>query len=182
MTRNLPSIQNAKPLAKLELPSPTTLVDADEKQLPALRRQIEAALEPADATRTKKAALMLVGSFKTAPGVIGDEKIFIRGLTEELGRYPEDVQDEAIRLARRKFSWLPSIAEMVALCESLVTERREALDYLKIRQRGIRDGSDHFLAIKYMARAKREGTAEEKAAAGRQLIRDIRRHNGEDDA
>jgi len=94
--------------------------------LSMLRESIDASLKPAPLADIRKAVAVLVASFKI-PSNLEDPPMFTRLLINDLAMYPADILDEAIRRARRTFKWLPSIAEMVEICEQLVGERRSWL-------------------------------------------------------
>lgn len=106
--------------------------DADEYRrlvpiegLPAVRAEVERSLRPASQTEIAKAAAVLCGSFKIG-NVLEDRRAFALAMIQEF-LYPADILDDAIRLARRKFSWLPSIAEIVEICDDLMKKRRAQL-------------------------------------------------------
>jgi hypothetical protein len=105
--------------------------------LPLLRRALVAQLQPATRVDVAAAVMVLAGSFKLG-SQIEDPEIFVSGLIDELSEYPADVLEAAVRSARRSLKSLPSIAEMVALCEAFVAERRvqlAALERVEARQR-----------------------------------------------
>jgi hypothetical protein len=91
-----------------------------------LRESIEASLKPAPLADIRKAVAVLVASFKI-PSNLEDPPMFTRLMINDLAIYAADILDEAIRRARRTFKWLPSIAEMVEICDQLVGERRSWL-------------------------------------------------------
>jgi len=138
------------------LPTREDVVTAHRERLPALRAALEAALEPADLESTRKRAVLLLGSFKVADGLLSNPEIFVRGLTEELAQFPGDVQDNVIRKLRRTCRWLPSIGEVVECCEELMCGRREALRILRIRQRGVRGGRGYFEYVEALAAARKQ--------------------------
>jgi hypothetical protein len=94
--------------------------------LSMLRESIDASLKPAPLVDIRKAVAVLVASFKI-PSNLEDPPMFTRLMINDLAIYPADILDEAIRRARRTFKWLPSIAEMVEICDQLVGERRSWL-------------------------------------------------------
>jgi hypothetical protein len=94
--------------------------------LSMLREVIDASLRPAPLADVGKAVAVLVGSFKV-PGNLEDPPTFTRLMISDLATYPGDILDEASRRARRTFKWLPSIAEMVEICDELLLERRKTL-------------------------------------------------------
>jgi hypothetical protein len=110
--------------------------------LPLLRRVLVARLQPAARVDVAAAVMVLAGSFKLGSH-IEDPEIFVSGMIEELSAYPADILEAAVRGARRSLKALPSIAEMVALCEGLVEERRAQLAALerieaKLRSKEVR--------------------------------------------
>jgi hypothetical protein len=140
----------------------SAVVNAPRAQLPALKRQIAASLEPAKPERARKVVAMLIGQFKSSERVLNNPEIFVAGMNEEMARYPEDVLNEAIKIARRKFKFVPAIAEMIEICDELMKERRDAARYLEISaplvfgdDRGC-FGEDYFWWVEYQARARRE--------------------------
>jgi hypothetical protein len=94
--------------------------------LSMLRESIDASLKPAPLADIRKAVAVLVASFKI-PSNLEDPPMFTRLMINDLAMYPADILDEASRRARRMFKWLPSIAEMVEICDQLVGERRSWL-------------------------------------------------------
>lgn len=130
----------------------TRLVPAEH--IPALRRELQASIGPAAPREAAKAVAMLIGSFKTA-GAVASPDTFARAMTEELAEYPADVLHAAIRHARRGLRWLPSIAEMVELCEAEMQPRRARLQALE------RVAAEH-------ARRRGEAVAEQRRTAERQ--------------
>jgi hypothetical protein len=97
-------------------------------RLVALRRQIEAELAPAGRDGARRYVAELVASIKIAgPEVIQDQAAFSIAMTAELAVYPAGVLSAAVREARRKEDWLPSIAAMVKICDAHVARRREEL-------------------------------------------------------
>lgn len=100
------------------------------EDLPLLRRALVARLQPAARVDVAAAVMVLAGSFKLGSHV-EDPEIFVSGMIEELSDYPADILEAAVRSARRSLKTLPSIAEMVALCEGLVAERRAQLAALE---------------------------------------------------
>jgi hypothetical protein len=99
-------------------------IPADD--LPLLRRALVARLQPAARVNVATAVMVLAGSFKLGSSV-EDPEIFVSGMIEELAEYPVDILEAAVRSARRSLKSLPSIAEMVAIAEALVAERRAQL-------------------------------------------------------
>jgi hypothetical protein len=100
------------------------------EDLPLLRRALVARLQPAARVDVAAAVMVLAGSFKLGSHV-EDPEIFVSGMIDELAEYPVDVLEAAVRRARRSLKCLPSIAEMVAIAEALVAERRGQLAALE---------------------------------------------------
>jgi hypothetical protein len=101
-----------------------------DEDLALLRRALVARLQPASRVDVAAAVMVLAGSFKLGSAV-EDPEVFVSGMIEELSEYPADILEAAVRGARRALKTLPSIAEMVALCEALIAERRAQLETLK---------------------------------------------------
>jgi len=97
--------------------------------LRALRHEVEASLRPASPEQVAQALAMLVGSFKVGD-VLEDRRAFARAMMKQLAPYPVWVFPEMIWRAQRKFEWLPSIAEVIAICDELMNERRRLLRVL----------------------------------------------------
>jgi hypothetical protein len=95
-------------------------------RLLSVREVIEASLRPAGPADIAKAVAVLFASFKVG-AVLEDRPTFARLMIVELAAYPLDIVDQAITQARRTIKWLPSIAEMIELCNQLVGERRRRL-------------------------------------------------------
>jgi hypothetical protein len=107
---------------------PTALIA--EHILPALAEEIEASLVPASPSQVTKATMVLMGSFKIGADLLEDRPTFARAMKAELAKFPADLLDQAITGVRRdpKFPFLPSIGEMVAICDELLRERRKFLN------------------------------------------------------
>jgi hypothetical protein len=97
-----------------------------EDDLLSLQREIQANFRPASAAELARAVAAIIGSFKIGD-VLGDPAAYTKAMTSELAEYPAEVLNEAVRLARRTLSWLPSISEMVAICQALMDELRRQL-------------------------------------------------------
>lgn len=96
------------------------------ERLASLRCQIQQSLTPASRTDRSKAVAVLAASFKIGD-VLEDRGAFALAMIEELDGYPLDVIDTAIRTARRTLNWLPSIAEMITLCDAAMNPRLRRL-------------------------------------------------------
>jgi hypothetical protein len=94
--------------------------------LSKLREAIDASLRPAPLEEIRKAVAVIVASFKI-PSNLEDPPTFTRLMINDLAMYPADILGEAISHARRTFKWLPSIAEMVEICDQLLGKRRSLL-------------------------------------------------------
>jgi len=94
--------------------------------LSMLNEVIEASLKPAARADLAKAVAVLFASFKVGD-VLEDRPAFTRLMIAELAVYPTDILERAIIQARRTIKWLPSIAEMIAICNELFDERRSQL-------------------------------------------------------
>ena len=104
----------------------SALVPAEDVAL--LQRELRASLRPAMPHECARAAAALIGSFAgNAEGLA----VFSSAMTEELAEYPPDVLHAAIRRARRRSRSLPSIAEMIELCEEEIEPRRRQLRALE---------------------------------------------------
>jgi hypothetical protein len=109
------------------------LLDSDQHfefipldHLEMLREVIDASLRPARLADVGKAVALLVASYKI-PGNLEDRPTFTMMMISDLATYPVDILDKASRRARRTIKWLPSIAEMVEICDDLVAARRQTL-------------------------------------------------------
>jgi hypothetical protein len=100
------------------------LIEPDH--LAILREAIDANLRPAPLEKIRKAVALIVASFKI-PSNLEDPPTFTRLMINDLAVYPADILNKAISHARRTFKWLPSIAEIVEICDQLVDERRSWL-------------------------------------------------------
>jgi hypothetical protein len=95
--------------------------------IPAVRQAVGVALTPATQVELTKALAVLEASFKwPSTDVIADRQAYVAAMAEELGDYPYVVLIEAIRQARRSHDWIPSIKEMIDLCERLIKPLRTA--------------------------------------------------------
>jgi hypothetical protein len=112
-----------KPIGTLSAPS-APLIPADA--VPRLRWEIEARLQPASREEAVKGVAMLFGSFKIGD-VVESAQAYTAAMVQEIGEFPPDILLGAIRQARRSLKWLPSIAEMVQICEELMAPRRAQL-------------------------------------------------------
>jgi hypothetical protein len=98
-----------------------------EDDLRSLQREIQTNFRPAEAAQVDRIVAAIFGSFQTGD-VLGDPAAYAKAMTSELAAYPADVLNEAVRRARRTIKWLPSISEMVAICEGLIAELQRQLD------------------------------------------------------
>ena len=96
-----------------------------------LRRELTA---PAPIEQVGVGVRQLIGCFK-AGNAVPDPAQFAEAMVEELSVYPLDVLRAAAREARRNFDWLPSIAEMLRLCERAIEPRRQILRTLDRMER-----------------------------------------------
>lgn len=103
--------------------------------LPAVIATIERALIPATPKEAAQACTILTGYFKIADNITSPD-LFMRGMAEEAEQFPPDILNEANRVARRTFKWLPSIAEMYGLWNQLVNPRQRALLFAKEQAEG----------------------------------------------
>jgi len=105
--------------------------------LPDLIAEIERALLPAPPQEVAKAVAVMFGSFKIGD-VVHDQQAFTRAMIAELD-FPADILQAAVRQARRTLKWLPSIAEMIEICEDVklprVRQLRTAKDMVREHQR-----------------------------------------------
>jgi hypothetical protein len=101
----------------------STLVPLDA--LPALEREIEASLKPAQ-PREVSIAVAALGASTKIPATIEDPEQFGKAMEFDLAalEYPADILRDAVEYARRTLDWYPSIKEMVAICHELIEPRR----------------------------------------------------------
>lgn len=93
-------------------------------QAKAALGEIEAAMAPAD--RRSTLGLLLQLYHATAKAGIGEAELQIKAATyaEDLGGFPGDVTQAALTMARRRFKFFPTVAELVEVCEMLTVRRR----------------------------------------------------------
>jgi hypothetical protein len=103
------------------------------EHIAVLEREMRAALRPAGSRDIKTVVSLILGSFKLDRALESPE-VFMHGMAEELSEYPADVLFAVTRRARRSFRSLPSIAEVVELCEDEVRPRRQRLRTLERMQ------------------------------------------------
>jgi len=96
--------------------------------IPALRAAIS---PPAKPKEVGGAVLKLLGSFPTA-STIADPKMFTEVMIDHLlRRYPIAVIGAAVDEAPARFKWIPSVKEMLELCDEFHRPRRELLRRLE---------------------------------------------------
>lgn len=139
------------------VPTLTEIARAERDNLPAVIDEIDRSMQPCGVALASKAVTIVMGNFKIASDVVPNPDIYVVGMKDELARYPYDIVDEAIRVARRTFDWLPSIAQMVKLCESLMEDRKEAKRFALIQLNGIRSEGEYFWYLKRMKKARLQG-------------------------
>jgi hypothetical protein len=86
----------------------------------------KAALRPADLSEAQEAVAILAKALPIMPS-IQDPPAFKAIMAERLAPYPTDVLVEAVRKAIDDFKAMPSIHEMLELCEGLIEPRRAEL-------------------------------------------------------
>jgi hypothetical protein len=94
------------------------------------KKRIEASLQPASISEAQAAVALLAKALPIMPS-IQDPEAFKGIMAEFLARYPADVLVRAVHQAVPKFKHMPSTAEMLELCETLVEPRREELRRLE---------------------------------------------------
>ena len=96
--------------------------------LAAVIGELEGALMPASGELVQFEVTKLLGGFAPTLRNIpeGDQRILAVSLAEDLGAYPDDVIRKTVRHARRTLRFF-SIAEVVAIADELVAERRGQL-------------------------------------------------------
>jgi hypothetical protein len=102
------------------------LIPAEDIAL--LQRELRMSLRAATPRESARATATLIGSFQ---GSMEGLAVFASAMTEELAEYPPDALYAAVRHARRRARALPSVAEMVELCEEEVEPRRRQLRTLE---------------------------------------------------
>ena len=135
--------------------------------LSILNEVIEASLKPAARADLAKAVALLFASFKVGD-VLEDRPAFTRLMIAELAVYPTDILERAIIQARRTIKWLPSIAEMIAICNEFFDERGSQL---YIVQRMIGEHRRRLdVAASRTAEAERKAKREQERKAHLQKI------------
>jgi hypothetical protein len=117
------------PSVFLKMPMRSEILETTDDELPALKDLIARALKPIEPLRCKKCVSYLFTQIPKMPATMNDPEsasAFAAGMVEEMCIFPEDAIDEAIRRARRKYKFMPSIAEMVELIEGIMKPRRRA--------------------------------------------------------
>jgi hypothetical protein len=94
--------------------------------IPAVRRELQAALVQAGADDLGKALAVMDASFKW-PQTIRDPNAYMTAMAQELKRYPVNVLIKAISSARRTEEWVPAITTMVKLCDKEMRLLRSGL-------------------------------------------------------
>ena len=143
MTDDLPALHRPGPL-----PSPMPQLDSSpwrwmrerlpdsNDRLPSVaeeavfRREVEAANAPISVDALQTTIGRLVSSFPQKRD--GDDRGLILAYAEFLAEYPADVVDAARRQVVRTSRFMPSVAELVEVCEELVAPRRTARTGLNI--------------------------------------------------
>ena len=147
--------------------------------LSMLNEVIEASLKPAARADLAKAVALLFASFKVGD-VLEDRPAFTRLMIAELAVYPTDILERAIIQARRTIKWLPSIAEMIAICNEFFDERGSQL---YIVQRMIGEHRRRLdVAASRTAEAERKAKREQERKAHLQKIEMRARERFGDDA
>jgi hypothetical protein len=180
---NLPTTtrRGQLPSTAVRIPTLEEVHEADCERLPALRQQLAKAMEPAGREPASILATALVGSIKIASSqTIVNQEMFLAAMTEAMAEYPLDLLELARKEAIRRFDWLPSVAEMVKLCDELMRRRRRTARFARIRDEGIRGDRDYFFLLGCYTEvsARNEETVArmfEAAARGNEPKREIRR-------
>lgn len=96
-------------------------------------RRFETSLRPASLSEVQTAVAVLAKALPIMPS-IQDPPAFKGIMAEFLARYPADVLMEAVDQAIGQFKHMPSIHEMVAICEQLIESRRKQLSEHRRRE------------------------------------------------
>jgi hypothetical protein len=96
-------------------------------------KRLETSLRPASPSEVQTAVSVLAKAIPIMPS-IQDPLAFKGIMAEFLAQYPADVLIEAVDQAIRQFNHMPSIHEMVAICEQLMEPRRKQLSEHRCRE------------------------------------------------
>lgn len=97
------------------------------------KKRIAAPLQPAKLSEVQGAVTLLAKALPIMPS-IQDPEAFKEIMAEFLAPYPADVLMEAVYQAIPGFKHMPSVHEMVAICEQLIEPRRKQLLEHRSRQ------------------------------------------------
>jgi hypothetical protein len=97
------------------------------------KKRIEASLQPAELSEAQAAVAMLAKALPIMPS-IQDPPAFKAIMAKRLASYPADVLMAAVNQAIDDFKEMPSIHEMIQLCERLIGPRRAAQRDLRVRE------------------------------------------------
>jgi hypothetical protein len=105
------------------------------EQAASILNTIEAMMLPAD--RRSTLGLLLQLWHATAKTGISEEDMQIKSATyvDDLRDYPGDVTRCVLTMARKRFKFFPTVAELVEECESMVVKRRWLLRTLQHRMK-----------------------------------------------
>jgi hypothetical protein len=129
------------------------------EQAASILNTIEAMMLPAD--RRSTLGLLLQLWHATAKTGISEEDMQIKSATyvDDLRDYPGDVTRCVLTMARKRFKFFPTVAELVEECESMVVKRRWLLRTLQHRMKRLQQ-----LAIVHSTTLRRIPGADAKGA------------------
>jgi hypothetical protein len=128
------------------------------------RERLEASLRPAKLSAAQAAVAALTKSLAILPS-IQDPPAFKQIMAEHLAPYPHDVLLTAVKQAIADFKDMPSIKEMLEICEALMKPRRAEL-------RALEQAEDERRAHE-QAEREWQRQAAERAAADRRWCVDL---------
>lgn len=182
MTETLPAIlpraSGLVALHRYEL-NPERKVDGYSKLLPeptlrGLVAQLEAELRPSGNEVGEKQARVLIGSYPARE--VNDPKVFVRAITSVLADAPVDLGVQAVDHLTKHLRWLPTRADVFAVVDRLVTDRRRMLSAAKAQ---LAEHARRATAEKPPSFA--DLTPEQKAAHERMMRGAVKRLRGESD-
>jgi hypothetical protein len=125
------------------------------------KKRPEAAVRLADLSEAQEAVAILVKALPIMPS-IQDPPAFKAIMAERLAPYPTDVLVAAVRKAIDDFKAMPSIHEMLELCEALMEARRAEQQARRAEQQAAAEAAERA------AEVEREAQREQKREAYRQ--------------
>lgn len=148
---------------------PKTIPAALAEKLPGLLQMVERSLIAAPATAIGLALTELSVHYWEKDRPQGHFKSLARDYLEDLSHVPPDILAEGIRQYRRNAVWFPKVAELLAIVNPMIDQRKREADRLRRLIAAQKDGGTVAQQPERKGKRWSEMTDEEKAAHDKRM-------------